>query len=224
MSTQPSKTGPENGMPRKGRGNGRIATLCVAGVLGMVGVSYAAVPLYQLFCQVTGYGGTTQRADQYSDTVLERTIKVRFDANTSNGLNWWFKPVERLVELRIGETTQIAYQAVNTADRPTKGQATFNVTPQAAGAYFNKIDCFCFTETELQPGESIDMPVVFFVDPAIVDAPETKNINTITLSYTFFPLENNEPVAEAAALGQDGQALTILTTSDAALRTRIFGE
>ena len=205
MSAQLIGTGPENGTRRNGLGNGRIAVLCVAGVVAMVGVSYAAVPLYQLFCQVTGYGGTTQRADQYSDTILERTITVRFDANTSNGLDWRFKPVDRSVELRIGETTQIAYRAVNTADRPSKGQATFNVTPQAAGAYFNKIDCFCFTETELQPGEGMDMPVVFFVDPAIVDAPETRNINTITLSYTFFPLEDDEPVAEAAAPRQDGR-------------------
>lgn len=179
-------------------GNGRIAFLCLAGAVGMVGVSYAAVPLYELFCQVTGYGGTTQRVEQISDRILDRTIKVRFDANTSDGLNWEFEPVQRVVELRIGETTQIAYRADNNSTRASSGQATFNVTPQAAGAYFNKIDCFCFTETELQPGEGMDMPVVFFVDPAIVDAPETKNINTITLSYTFFPLETEKPLAMSA--------------------------
>lgn len=177
--------------------NGRVAVLCVAGVLAMVGVSYAAVPLYQLFCQVTGYGGTTQRVEQYSDTVLDRTITVRFDANTANGLAWDFEPIQRSVELRIGETAQVAYRAIATGSRQSMGQATFNVTPQAAGAYFNKIDCFCFQETALQPGESLDMPVVFFVDPEIVKAPETKNINTITLSYTFFPLDE-KPVAEAA--------------------------
>jgi cytochrome c oxidase assembly protein subunit 11 len=183
-------------------GNGRIAAICLAVVFAMVGVSYAAVPLYQLFCQVTGYGGTTQRVEQFSDNILDRKIRVRFDANTSNGLNWQFKPVQRAVELRIGETRQIAYQAVNASDVASMGQATFNVTPQAAGAYFNKIDCFCFTETILQPGESLDMPVVFFVDPAIVDAPETKNITTITLSYTFFPLEDDKPVAQAVTIGQ----------------------
>jgi len=179
-------------------GNGRIAFFCLAGVAAMIGVSFAAVPLYQLFCQVTGYGGTTQRVEQFSDTILDRTMTVRFDANASSGLGWDFKPVQRSVELRIGESTQVAYQAVNVVDRPTRGQATFNVTPQAAGAYFNKIECFCFTETTLEPGESIDMPVLFFIDPAIVDAPETKNINTITLSYTFFSLDE-EPALEAAA-------------------------
>lgn len=181
--------------------NGRIAALCLAGAVGMIGVSYAAVPLYELFCQVTGYGGTTQRVEQASDRILDRTIKVRFDANTSNGLGWDFEPVQRMVELRIGETTQIAYRAENNSTRASSGQATFNVTPQAAGAYFNKIDCFCFTETELQPGDGMDMPVVFFVDPAIVDAPETKNIKTITLSYTFFPLEADKPV-ELSATGE----------------------
>lgn len=179
----------------KKSGNGRIAALCLAGAVGMVGVSYAAVPLYQLFCQVTGYGGTTQRVEQVSDQILDRKIRVRFDANTSNSLNWQFEPVQRFVDLRIGETTQIAYQAANHTKIASSGQATFNVTPQAAGAYFNKIDCFCFTETELKPGESMDMPVVFFVDPAIIDAPETKNIKTITLSYTFFPLETDKPLA-----------------------------
>ena len=203
MSSDSIKQEPGNGTGRKGLGNGRIAALCIAGVASMVGVSYAAVPLYQLFCQVTGYGGTTQRVEQYSDTVLDRTITVRFDANTSSGLNWQFKPEQRSVELRIGETGQIAYKAVNAAAVPSSGQATFNVTPQAAGAYFNKIECFCFTETELQPGEGMDMPVVFFVDPAIVDAPETRNINTITLSYTFFPLKDDEPVAEAAVTGRN---------------------
>ncbi|MEX3007949.1 cytochrome c oxidase assembly protein [Hoeflea sp. TYP-13] len=187
-----------NATAKKPAGNWRVLAVCLGVVVGMVGVSYAAVPLYQLFCQVTGYGGTTQRAEQYSDQILDRTIKVRFDANVSDGMNWEFKPVQREVELRIGETTQIAYLAANTGEVASGGQATFNVTPQSAGAYFNKVECFCFTETELQPGESLDMPVVFFVDPAIVDAQETKGINTITLSYTFFPLEKEKPVAKAA--------------------------
>lgn len=181
---------------KKQRSNGRIAALCATGVIAMVGLSYAAVPLYELFCQVTGYGGTTQRAEQYSDTILDRTITVHFDANT-NGLQWDFAPEQRSVTIRIGETVQASYRAVSTDSRPSRGQATFNVTPQAAGAYFNKIECFCFTDTELKPGEGLDMPVVFFVDPAIVDAPETRNLNTITLSYTFFPLED-EPAAQAA--------------------------
>ncbi|MDA4844818.1 cytochrome c oxidase assembly protein [Hoeflea poritis] len=181
----------------KNKGNWRVPAACVGVVVAMAGMSYAAVPLYQLFCQVTGYGGTTQRAEQYSDTILDRKITVRFDANTAGGLGWDFKPVEREVVLRIGETKQASYVALNVGSAASSGQATFNVTPQSAGAYFNKVECFCFTETELAPGESLDMPVVFFVDPAIVDAPETKNINAITLSYTFYPLDTEKPVAEA---------------------------
>ncbi|WP_136660368.1 cytochrome c oxidase assembly protein [Nitratireductor sp. XY-223] len=188
---------------KKSTGNWRVLAACLGLVVAMAGMSYAAVPLYQLFCQVTGYGGTTQRAEQYSETILDRTITVRFDANTAGALGWDFKPVEREVELRIGETKQASYVAINTGSAASAGQATFNVTPQAAGAYFNKVECFCFTETELAPGESLDMPVVFFVDPAIVEAPETRNINAITLSYTFFPLDGEKPVAEAA--GPDGR-------------------
>ncbi|MEM6461484.1 MAG: cytochrome c oxidase assembly protein [Pseudomonadota bacterium] len=177
--------------------NRRIVISCVCGVAAMIGMSYAAVPLYQLFCQVTGYGGTTQRAEQYSDEILDRTITVRFDSNVSGALNWDFEPVQREVELRIGETRQVAYMAVNTGAAASHGQATFNVTPQSAGAYFNKVECFCFIETELQPGEQLEMPVLFFVDPEIVEVAETQNINTITLSYTFFPLDKPESVADA---------------------------
>jgi cytochrome c oxidase assembly protein subunit 11 len=176
------------------RSNRVMALALVAFFAGMVGMAYAAVPLYQLFCQVTGYGGTTQRVTQYSDRVLDRTIKVRFDANTA-GVPWEFGPVQREVTLPIGETVQIAYKAKNVASRPTSGRATFNVTPQIAGSYFMKVECFCFTDTELQPGEEMEMPVVFYVDPAIVDAPETKNIGTLTLSYTFYPTETDKPVA-----------------------------
>lgn len=180
----------------KDRTNTRIAIACAAFFAGMIGVSYAAVPLYQLFCQVTGYGGTTQRVEQYSDVVLDKTMDVRFDANTGPGLPWDFRPLQRRVTLKIGETTKINFAATNIYSKPARGTATFNVTPLAAGAYFNKVECFCFTETELQPGETLEMPVVFFVDPAIVDVPELKNISTITLSYTFFPIDGDGPVAE----------------------------
>lgn len=192
--------------PKNGA-NKRIVIACSAFVLSMVGVSYAAVPLYQLFCQVTGYGGTTQRVEQMSETILDRKIKVRFDANVAGGLPWSFKPVDREVELRIGETIQISYTAQNTSDQPTFGQATFNVTPMSAGAFFNKIQCFCFTETELKPGETMDMPVVFFVDPAIVDDLDAKDVTTITLSYTFFPHASEKPVAAAAEPVQDSNTL-----------------
>ena len=184
-----------------GRAKRNTALACVAVFFAMVGAAYAAVPLYALFCQVTGYGGTTQRVDQYSDKVLDREITVRFDANTS-GVAWEFQPEQRSVAMKIGETVQVAYRARNLAAQPTAGKATFNVTPDLAGAYFNKVECFCFTDTTLKPGETLDMPVVFYVDPAILDQPELKDIKTITLSYTFFPIEP-KPLAAAAAIVDD---------------------
>jgi cytochrome c oxidase assembly protein subunit 11 len=184
-----------------------IVLACLTFFGGMLGMSFAAVPLYQLFCQVTGYGGTTQRVEQYSDTILDRRITVRFDANVSGGLPWDFAPERRAVEIRIGETAEVAYKAQNLVPRPTSGHASFNVSPPMAGAYFNKVECFCFTDTELKPGESLGMPVVFFVDPAIVNVPELKNLKTITLSYTFFPLAEGEPVA-ASGQGSAGTART----------------
>jgi cytochrome c oxidase assembly protein subunit 11 len=178
--------------------NRLLAAACVAFFAGMVGMAYASVPLYQLFCQVTGYGGTTQRTTQYSDRILDRTITVRFDANTSSGLAWEFIPEQREVTVRIGETTQAGYVAKNIGRSRSAGRATFNVTPQAAGAYFNKVECFCFTDTSLDIDESQEMPVVFFVDPDIVDAPELQGISTITLSYTFFPIDAETPTAALA--------------------------
>ena len=177
------------------RSNRIVALSCLAFFGGMVGMAYAAVPLYAMFCQMTGYGGTTQRVTQYSDTILDRKITVRFDANVSGGLPWDFKPVHRDVTMRIGETTQIAYTAENIFDVPTAGRASFNVSPPLAGSYFNKVECFCFTDTTLKPGEKIDMPVVFYIDPSIVEQAELANLKTITLSYTFFPIEPATPVA-----------------------------
>lgn len=185
----------------KSRSNTTVAVACFTVFAAMVGVSFAAVPLYQLFCQVTGYGGTTQRVTQYSDRVLDRKITVRFDANTAAGLPWDFRPVQREVTMPIGETTQVSYQARNLFSAPTGGRATFNVTPELAGAYFMKVECFCFTDTTLKPGETMDMPVVFYVDPEIVDVPELKNIKTITLSYTFYPAAADKPVAAAGEAG-----------------------
>jgi cytochrome c oxidase assembly protein subunit 11 len=181
------------------RSNRRMAIACVGFFAGMVGMAYAAVPLYDMFCRVTGYGGTTQRVEQYSQTVLDKDVKVRFDANVTGGLGWDFKPVQREITIKIGETTQIAYEATNITSQPLSGRASFNVTPQIAGAYFMKVECFCFTDTELKPGETMEMPVVFYVDPDIVNVTELKNINTITLSYTFFPLTEERPQASAAA-------------------------
>jgi cytochrome c oxidase assembly protein subunit 11 len=187
MST---KTATDNG---KKRSNLMIAGACTAFFAGMVGVAFAAVPLYEWFCQVTGYGGTTQRVEQYSSTILDKDITVRFDSNVRGSLPWEFAPAQRSVTLKIGETTQIGYVARNVGSQATTGTATFNVVPEQAGAYFMKMECFCFTETELEPGESMDMPVVFYVDPAIV---EIGDIGTITLSYTFFPtVDGGRPLA-----------------------------
>lgn len=190
------------------RSNRLVAGLCLAFFGGMVGMAYAAVPLYAMFCRITGYGGTTQRVEQYSDRVLDRKITVRFDANVSSGLPWDFRPAARDVTIRIGETAQAHYTATNLFATPTAGRATFNVTPEIAGSYFNKVECFCFTDTTLKPGETLDMPVVFYVDPDIADVPEMKNINTITLSYTFFPIAEDKPVAAAP------QAEAIPTNTD----------
>ena len=187
---------------RKDRSNRLVAGVCLAFFVGMVGMAYAAVPLYSMFCQITGYGGTTQRVEQYSDRVLDREITVRFDANVSAGLPWDFQPVQREMTMKIGETAQAHYTATNVFQVPTAGRATFNVTPGTAGSYFNKVECFCFTDTTLKPGETIDMPVVFYVDPDIVDLPELKDITTITLSYTFFPIETEKPVAAAPGEGK----------------------
>ena len=181
------------------RSNRVVAAVCLSFFAAMLGMAYAAVPLYDMFCRVTGYGGTTQRVDQYSQTVLDRKITVRFDANVAGGLPWDFRPVSRDVTMKIGETTQVSYAARNVFSRPTSGRASFNVTPQLAGAYFMKVECFCFTDTELAPGETMDMPVVFYVDPAIVDVPELKNIHTITLSYTFFPIDKDGSQGRTAA-------------------------
>lgn len=198
--------------PKKQHSNRVVAAACFATFFGMIGVAYAAVPLYQLFCQVTGYGGTTQRVEQYSDRVLDRDITIRFDANTSGALGWDFQPVQRDVTIKIGETVQVAYKAKNILDKPSSGKATFNVTPEMAGAYFNKVECFCFTDTTLQPGETLDMPVVFYVDPDIVDVPELKNVKTITLSYTFFPTTGEKPVAAAPADVQGGDKTKLEST------------
>jgi cytochrome c oxidase assembly protein subunit 11 len=184
---------------------GLTAAICVVFVAGMVGMSFAAVPLYRVFCQVTGFGGTTQRATDAPTRILEREVTVRFDGNVANGLGWSFRPLQRQITLRAGEVAEVAFLAENRTDAPTTGTASFNVTPNAAGVYFNKLACFCFTEQSLAAGQSVDMPVQFFVDPAIAEDHELDYVNTITLSYTFYPVA--EPRAEpVAAAGADGGA------------------
>jgi cytochrome c oxidase assembly protein subunit 11 len=183
---------------RRPRSDTRVALACAAGALAMVGMAYAAVPLYQMFCQVTGLGGTTQRAERPSHVVLDRKVTVRFDANVSPKLGWTFEPVQRTIEVNLGENVLVFYRASNITDRPITGTATFNVAPDAAGLYFSKIECFCFTEQTLQPGETVEMPVSFFVDPGLVKDPDSARLRQITLSYTFYPVEGGKAAGQSA--------------------------
>ena len=163
-------------------------------VFGMLGMAYAAVPLYDWFCRVTGFGGTTQVAEAgAAPEILDQTITVRFDGSLNRGMPWEFRSVTTPTEIRIGETGLAFYEAVNPTDRPISGSATYNVTPFAAGAHFVKIECFCFQEQVLQPGERVMMPVTYYVDPDIVNDPETDRVHTITLSYTFYEIEPEAP-------------------------------
>ena len=174
-------TSPDNG-------NKRLLVILATLVAGMVGMAYASVPLYDLFCRVTGYGGTTQIAENVNeDVIYDHSVKVRFDANVNPELNWSFVPVDKPVTMNPGEEIVINYRATNLADTATTGTSTFNVTPVKAGQYFMKLDCFCFIEQTLQPGESVDMPVRFFIDPEIAKDDNTLDVNEIILSYTFFP-------------------------------------
>lgn len=186
------------------RRNRTVGLVCAGVFLFMVGAAYAAVPLYNLFCRVTGFGGTTQVAEQAADHVIDRKIIVRFDGNVRHDLSWSFAPEHREMTLKMGETGEMAYRATNTGTRPLTGTSVFNVTPLEAGAYFNKLQCFCFTEQTLEPGETVEMPVVFFVDPDMDNDPDLKNVREITLSYTFFPVD--APEQPVAAREDDGAA------------------
>ncbi|MBQ1202886.1 MAG: cytochrome c oxidase assembly protein [Loktanella sp.] len=174
-------------------------------VILMGGLAWASVPFYDWFCRVTGFGGTTSVAAGDSDVILDQTIKVRFDGSLARDMPWTFKPVQREVELRIGETALVFYEAHNPLDHPIAGQASYNVTPYEAGGFFDKIECFCFTEQVLAPGETVLMPVSFYVDPAIVNDREGRFVHTITLSYTFFEIDVPSDYVQAAA---DATALT----------------
>ncbi len=183
-----------------------IAAICVAITFSMVGLAYAAVPLYRIFCQITGYGGTTQVAAQASEEIGERAIKVRFDANVDAELPWSFKPVTPSMDVRIGESALGFYRATSLAGSVTAGSATFNVTPLAAGQYFNKMDCFCFTEQQLQGGASAEFPVSFFIDPDIDNDHDLDGVTTITLSYTYFAIEPDTVETSLDAVGVTGQS------------------
>jgi cytochrome c oxidase assembly protein subunit 11 len=169
--------------------NTRVALIAATGVCLMVGGAYAAVPFYKAFCQATGFGGTTQRALKAPDQATDKFISVRFDANMSSGLGWSFQARQTVMKVKIGEQNIAYFDATNTGSRETTGSAVYNVTPPAAGQYFDKIQCFCFTKHTLKPGETSEFPVTFFVDPAILEDADGRGIEEITLSYTFYPAD-----------------------------------
>jgi cytochrome c oxidase assembly protein subunit 11 len=175
------------------------ATACVGVAVGMIGLAYASVPLYDLFCKVTGFDGTPVTATSNTSQTVDRAVAVRLDSNVAPGLNWRFSPETPEVKVRLGETTTVLYKVTNTGDKPTTGIATYNVQPDLAGSYFTKLECFCFTEQTLKPGETLESAVVFYVDPRIAQDPDVKDIGSITLSYTYFPSKGGKPVAQAAA-------------------------
>ena len=172
------------------KSNRQVATQLVAIVAGMLMLAYASVPLYRLFCSVTGFGGTTKEANPYAGKSTNRVVTVSFDANVDPKLPWKFAPIQREVQVKVGENKLVAFKATNEAGQATKGTATYNVTPFAVGKYFNKVQCFCFEQQHLNAGQTANLPVSFFIDPAMLDDPETRDITNITLSYTFYSYES----------------------------------
>ena len=195
---------PGNDQDQPQRRHGVLVLCLVALVAAMAGLAFASVPLYRLFCQATGYGGVPQRAERGSDEILDRIIRIRFDANVDRGLPWTFAPDQRVIDIKIGETALAFFKAANNSDVPVSGTAVFNVVPELAGRYFTKIQCFCFKQQTLAAGASVEMPVSFFVDPKIVDDDDTKNISEITLSYTFYRTGKEPGVAAAPAASNSG--------------------
>jgi len=180
------------------KSNQRLAMALAGFVAGMVGLAYASVPLYELFCQVTGYGGTPQVAAAAPGSSSDKKIAIRFDANTNPKLPWKFKATQTEMTVKLGEQALAFYDAQNLASEDVTGTAVFNVTPLKVGPYFSKIECFCFTEQTLTAGQRIEMPVQFFVDPELFTDPDTKDVTTITLSYTFYPAEPEKKSVDAA--------------------------
>lgn len=183
------------------RRNARLAVLCAAGFFGMVGLAYASVPLYRAFCELTGFDGTVRKASAAPTQVLDQSIKVRFDANVRE-LPWTFRAEQASQDARIGETKLAHFRVTNHSDKPVTGRAVFNVVPEQAGPYFQKLDCFCFTDQTIQPGQTVDMPVLYFIDPKYAADFETKGKSEVTLSYTFFPaVDARQAQAKAPAAG-----------------------
>jgi cytochrome c oxidase assembly protein subunit 11 len=182
-----------------------VVALALAGLVAtMLGLAFASVPLYRLFCQATGYGGVPQRADRAPNEILDRTIRIRFDANVDRSLPWTFLPDQRVMDVKIGDTALAFFKATNNTDAAVTGRAVFNVAPELAGRYFTKIECFCFKQQTLAAHASAEMPVTFFVDPKIVDDEDTKSISEITLSYTFYRSDKESGIAAAPPAGNSG--------------------
>ena len=177
---------------RQARRNRKVATICAVTFFGMVGAAYASIPLYRAFCQVTGFDGTVSRAKAAPAATLQRTMTVRFDANTRD-LPWDFRAEQTAQEVRLGETKLAFFKVVNTSDKLVTARATFNVVPEQAGPYFKKLQCFCFTDQTIGPRQSVDMPVLYFIDPKYAEDFETRNKKEVTLSYTFFPATDAPP-------------------------------
>jgi cytochrome c oxidase assembly protein subunit 11 len=176
---------PHNPLQRRHRA---LAAWCLVVVVGMVGAAYAAVPLYRMFCEATGFDGTPRRAMARSERTVERTVTVRFDGNVVPGLPWRFEPVQNTMTVKLGENATAYYRAVNTSDHTIKATAAYNIVPEIAGAYFNKIQCFCFTEQVLEPGQTAELAVDFFIDPKMADDRDGRTVSNVTVSYTFYPV------------------------------------
>jgi len=185
--------------PQPPKNLGRTALLCAGVAMGMTGLSFAAVPLYDMFCKATGFGGTPMVGTAGASTILDRTMAVRFDANVAPGLGWKFEPESPEISLRVGETKTVFYKITNRTDRASTGIASYNITPEKGAAFFVKIQCFCFTEHTLQPGESLEAPVVFYIDPEIAANRELDGLKAITLSYTYFTSKAGQPLAQGGA-------------------------
>lgn len=183
--------------PQRPQNLGRTALICTGVVMAMTGLSFAAVPLYDMFCKATGFGGTPKIGTAAAGKILDRTMSVRFDANVAPGLGWKFEAESPEIKLRVGETKTVFYKITNRTDRPTTGIASYNIAPDKGAAFFVKIQCFCFTEHTLQPGESLEAPVVFYIDPEIADKRELDGLKAITLSYTYFASKSGQPLAQS---------------------------
>jgi cytochrome c oxidase assembly protein subunit 11 len=196
-----------NTPPTKARQNVLIAGACGLFVAGMVGAAYASVPLYNWFCRTTGFAGTPQVATAAPTHVAGRKLKIRFDANVAGGLPWQFEPEQNSIDVSIGDVVTVNYRVLNESARQTAGVASYNVSPPTVGAYFSKINCFCFSEQRLEAGEKRDMTVVFFVDPALVQDSEQDGLGTITLSYTMYPVHRPEtPQVQNGSPGTPGRS------------------